>query len=72
MRFRKKRFARLAQRYRPLYIKDLRANTERNPARLQAFAAAVLFSTDGAGVKVESFGAAAASVVAGNVVRECR
>jgi drug/metabolite transporter, DME family len=63
MLFRKKRFARLAQRYRPLYIKDLMANTERNLARLQALAAAVLFSTGGAGIKVEAFNAAQVSMV---------
>jgi drug/metabolite transporter (DMT)-like permease len=39
------------------------ANTERNPARLQAIAAAVLFSTGGAGIKVESFSAAQVSGV---------
>ena len=39
------------------------ANTERNTARLQALAAAVLFSTGGAGIKVESFTAAQVSVV---------
>lgn len=38
------------------------ANTERNVARLQALAAAVLFSTGGAGVKVESFSAAQVSM----------
>jgi drug/metabolite transporter (DMT)-like permease len=37
------------------------ANTERNAARLQALAAAVLFSTGGAGIKVESFSAAQVS-----------
>jgi DME family drug/metabolite transporter len=45
-----------------LYIKDLMANTERNAARLQALAAAVLFSTGGAGIKVESFSAAQVSM----------
>ena len=39
------------------------ANTERNAARLQALAAAVLFSTGGAGIKVESFSAAQVSCV---------
>ena len=39
------------------------ANTERNTARLQALAAAVLFSTGGAGIKVESFTAAQVSGV---------
>src|SRR6185503_2517343 len=39
------------------------ANTERNTARLQALAAAVLFSTGGAGIKVESFSAAQVSAV---------
>ena len=39
------------------------ANTERNAARLQALAAAVLFSTGGAGIKVETFGAAQVSMV---------
>jgi drug/metabolite transporter, DME family len=39
------------------------ANTERNAARLQALAAAVLFSTGGAGIKVESFTAAQVSAV---------
>jgi drug/metabolite transporter (DMT)-like permease len=39
------------------------ANTERNAARLQALAAAVLFSTGGAGIKVESFSAAQVSMV---------
>jgi drug/metabolite transporter (DMT)-like permease len=39
------------------------ANTERNTARLQALAAAVLFSTGGAGIKVESFTAAQVSAV---------
>src|SRR6187397_2374493 len=39
------------------------ANTERNSARLQAIAAAVLFSTGGAGIKVESFTAAQVSGV---------
>jgi drug/metabolite transporter (DMT)-like permease len=39
------------------------ANTERNAARLQALAAAVLFSTGGAGIKVESFTAAEVSMV---------
>ena len=39
------------------------ANTERNTARLQAIAAAVLFSTGGAGIKVESFSAAQVSCV---------
>lgn len=37
------------------------ANTERNAARLLAVAAAVLFSTGGAGIKVESFSAAEVS-----------
>ncbi|MGH9236727.1 MAG: hypothetical protein ACRD3G_01700 [Vicinamibacterales bacterium] len=41
------------------------ANTERNPARLQALAAAVLFSTGGAGVKVESF---RATLLGGGVI----
>lgn len=39
------------------------ANTERNSARLRAIAAAVLFSTGGAGIKVESFTAAQVSGV---------
>ncbi|HZJ33549.1 MAG TPA: DMT family transporter [Vicinamibacterales bacterium] len=39
------------------------ANTERNAARLQAVAAAVLFSTGGAGIKVEAFSAAQVSCV---------
>ena len=39
------------------------ANTERNAARLQALAAAVLFSTGGAGIKVESFTAAQVSMI---------
>ena len=39
------------------------ANTERNLARLQALAAAVLFSTGGAGIKVESFSPAQVSMV---------
>ena len=39
------------------------ANTERNSARLQALAAAVLFSTGGAAIKVESFSAAQVSAV---------
>jgi DME family drug/metabolite transporter len=39
------------------------ANMERNTARLQALAAAVLFSTGGAGIKVESFTAAQVSAV---------
>jgi drug/metabolite transporter (DMT)-like permease len=38
------------------------ANTERNAARLLALAAAVLFSTGGAGIKVESFTAAQVSM----------
>ena len=38
------------------------ANTERKAARLQALAAAVLFSTGGAGIKVESFNAAQVSM----------
>jgi drug/metabolite transporter (DMT)-like permease len=43
------------------------ANTERNTARLQALAAAVLFSTGGAGIKVESFTAAQVSWVRSGV-----
>jgi len=43
------------------------ANTERNTARLQALAAAVLFSTGGAGIKVESFTAAQVSAVRSGV-----
>ena len=39
------------------------ANTERNTARLLALAAAVLFSTGGAGIKVESFTAPQVSFV---------
>src|SRR5687768_381371 len=39
------------------------ANTERNTARLLALAAAVLFSTGGAGIKVDSFNAAQVSMV---------
>jgi drug/metabolite transporter, DME family len=39
------------------------ANTERNTARLLALAAAVLFSTGGAGIKVESFTAAQVSAI---------
>lgn len=39
------------------------ANTERNTARLLAIVAAVLFSTGGAGIKVESFTAAQVSFV---------
>ena len=39
------------------------ANTERNAARLLALAAAVLFSTGGVGIKVESFSAAQVSGV---------
>lgn len=39
------------------------ANTERNAARLLVVAAAVLFSTGGAGIKVESFTAAQVSFV---------
>jgi drug/metabolite transporter (DMT)-like permease len=39
------------------------ANTERNAARLLALAAAVLFSTGGAAIKVESFTAAQVSMV---------
>jgi drug/metabolite transporter, DME family len=39
------------------------ANTERNAARLQALAAAVLFSTGGAGIKVEAFSAAQVSMM---------
>ena len=39
------------------------ANTERNAARLQALAAAVLFSTGGAGIKVDSFTATQVSAV---------
>lgn len=39
------------------------ANTERNTARLLAVTAAVLFSTGGAGIKVESFSAAEVSFV---------
>lgn len=39
------------------------ANTERNAARLQAVAAAVLFSTGGAGIKVEAFSAAQVSCI---------
>jgi drug/metabolite transporter (DMT)-like permease len=39
------------------------ANTERNKARLQVIAAAVLFSTGGAGIKVESFSAAQVSFI---------
>ena len=39
------------------------AITERNQARLQALAAAVLFSTGGAGIKVESFNAAQVSML---------
>jgi drug/metabolite transporter (DMT)-like permease len=39
------------------------ANTERNAARLLALAAAVLFSTGGAGIKVESFSGAQVSGV---------
>ena len=39
------------------------ANTERNAARLQALAAAVLFSTGGAGIKVETFSAAQVSML---------
>lgn len=43
------------------------ANTERNAARLLAVAAAVLFSTGGAGIKVESFSAAEVSFVRSGV-----
>ena len=43
------------------------ANTERNKARLLAIAAAVLFSTGGAGIKVESFTAAQVSAVRSGV-----
>ena len=43
------------------------ANTERNKARLLAIAAAVLFSTGGAGIKVESFNAAQVSTVRSGV-----
>src|SRR5215204_6147970 len=43
------------------------ANTERSAARLQALAAAVLFSTGGAGIKVESFTAAQVSGVRSGV-----
>ena len=43
------------------------ANTERNAARLQAVAAAVLFSTGGAGIKVESFSAAQVSCIRSGV-----
>ena len=43
------------------------ANTERNAARLQALAAAVLFSTGGAGIKVESFTAAEVSAIRSGV-----
>jgi drug/metabolite transporter (DMT)-like permease len=39
------------------------ANTERSTARLQALAAAVLFSTGGAAIKVEAFNAAQVSMV---------
>ena len=39
------------------------ANTERKAARLQALAAAVLFSTGGAGIKVETFSAAQVSML---------
>ena len=39
------------------------ANTERNVARLQVVAAALLFSTGGAGIKVESFTAAQVSMI---------
>ena len=43
------------------------ANTERNTARLWAIAAAVLFSTGGAGIKVESFTAPQVSFVRSGV-----
>ena len=43
------------------------ANTERNAARLLVVAAAVLFSTGGAGIKVESFSAADVSFVRSGV-----
>ena len=43
------------------------ANTGRNTARLLAIAAAVLFSTGGAGIKVESFSAAQVSFVRSGV-----
>src|SRR5215212_677292 len=43
------------------------ANTERSAARLQALGAAVLFSTGGAGIKVESFSAAQVSLVRSGV-----
>jgi drug/metabolite transporter (DMT)-like permease len=43
------------------------ANTERNKARLLALAAAVLFSTGGAGIKVQSFNAAQVSAVRSGV-----
>jgi drug/metabolite transporter (DMT)-like permease len=43
------------------------ANTERNAARLWAIAAAVLFSTGGAGIKVESFTAPQVSFVRSGV-----
>jgi len=43
------------------------ANTERNAARLLALTAAVLFSTGGAGIKVESFSAAQVSAVRSGV-----
>jgi drug/metabolite transporter (DMT)-like permease len=43
------------------------ANTERNTARLLALAAAVLFSTGGAGIKVESFTAAQVAMVRSGV-----
>ena len=39
------------------------ANTERKAARLQALAAAILFSTGGAGIKVETFSAAQVSML---------
>ena len=43
------------------------ANTERNEARLLALAAAVLFSTGGAGIKVESFTVPQVSMVRSGV-----
>ena len=43
------------------------ANTERNEARLLALAAAVLFSTGGAGIKVDSFTAAQVSMIRSGV-----
>ncbi len=50
-----KRLTRVAQRCLPLYSIPVAANTERNQARLQVVLAALLFSTGGAGIKLDAF-----------------